>query len=154
MDAEQKYNISELAKGFGLDRATVAKRLDEAGAKWVQGKVGNEKLYLLSDVQSVLSQDDLEEAKLRKLRADAELSEIKALEKKGEFASIVEFTELTHQWIGWLFTKFDKKFPDIIVTKVAKAKNNPEAVATVRREVQAVFNEFRANPKKFLDDPK
>jgi hypothetical protein len=148
---KDEYNISELAKIYGFDRATVSKKLDDAGIKPHKGKVGNEKLYFLSEVEPVLAQENLEEARLRKMRADAELSEIKALEKKGDFASVAEFTELTHQWVNVLFTKFDKKFPENVTAKVAKAKNKAEAIAVVRREVQAIFNEFRSNPKKFLN---
>ncbi len=152
---EKTLNVSEISRLYNLDRETVRKRLSIAGIE-PQTETAREKFYLVTDElhEALLNEGDpeLKAARLRKLTAEANLKELELTVKNGEFAAIAEFAELTHQWIGWLYAKLTIKLPKTAIPKIVKAKDKNTAVYVLQKEIEAVFNEFRANPRKFLDE--
>lgn len=149
-EERRTINQSELATMFKKDRATIRTWLIEEDIKPTNSNKRNY-LYDYDEATACIQRRTNQKWKDLKTENEAKLIEVKLQKELSAFAPVAEFAELTHQWVGWLFTKFDKKFPDIIVNKVAKAKNKQEAVAVVKREVQSIFNDFRSNPKKFLE---
>lgn len=143
--------VSALARGFDLDRATVMERLLRAGVKPVSERA-NEKLYNIEDVEKILSQDELDLEKLRKIKAEADLKELQLAEKRGEYAPVAEFAQLTHDWIGWLYQQSVKKITSQKLLKaIQRTKSEAEARALLKKEVDAVFADFRSNRHKILE---
>jgi hypothetical protein len=144
-------SISALSRKFDLDRVTVKAWITKAGIEPVSSKA-TETLYNLEDVEKILSQDELEEAKLRKLQAEADLKELQLAEKRGEYAPVADFAQLTHEWIGWLYQQSVKKVTSQKTLKaIQRTKNETEARAVLKKEVDAVFADFRANRHKILE---
>lgn len=144
-------NISALAKIYDLDRVTIRERLSKAGIKPVVDGL-RDKLFDVAEVDPFLNQADLEEEKLRKLRAEANLKELQLAEKRGEYAPVAEFAQLTHEWVGWLYQQSVKKITSQKTLKaIQRTKSEAEARALLKKEVDAVFADFRSNRHKILE---
>ena len=91
----QGWSISALAVEFGKDRRTVATAIREVPPMSRKGRV---ELYRLTDVLPCLiaapKPADLEDAKARKLTAEAELAEIELAKARAEVVVIAEVAKL------------------------------------------------------------
>lgn len=148
----QTMSQIQLAEHFNLDRNTIRTRLKQAGVEPEAGSSARNYKYDFEKARLAIERPKESNLKNEKTEKEIEILDLKIKIQKGEYASVAEYTELTHQLVNWIFTKFDKKFPENVVTKVAKAKNKAEAVAVVRLEVHTIFNELRSNPRKFLNE--
>jgi len=143
------YNISQLAKKFKLDRATIRERVELNEIEPVSTKA-NEKLYHLDDVEVLLSQSELNEAKLRKLDAEAELKELEVKKKLGEFASVAEFTEIVQKIFGRLHKKLAVQLPGRIANKLHNAATAADGAALLKQEISKEFDALRSDFKKYI----
>lgn len=148
-NAENFYSISALSRKFKLDRATIISRLNKAAVKPASSRY-NEKLYNLSDVELVLSKSPLDQAKLKKLDAEAELKELEVKKRTGEFASVAEFTEVVQKIFGALHKKVAVQFPSKVGARVHNAKSQSEAVQILKTELNDIFDDLRTNFKDYL----
>lgn len=149
---EKLLNLSQLEFRFGINRATIRKRLSESGIE-PHTEREKEKLFLLTDeIEEILtkSSDGLNAVKLRKETADAELKEIKVAEARGETASVAEFIGVTQQIFGSLHKKLAVQLPKRIAARLAKAKNQAEISQILTQEITKEFTDLRSNHKKFL----
>lgn len=146
---EELYSISALARGFDLDRATVRDRLEKAEVQPVSIKA-KEKLYRLEDVEDILAQDELEEAKLRKIQAEADLKEHDLQIKRGEFASVAEFTEIVQKIFGRLHKKLAVQMPGRIALRLHNANSSADVAALLKQEISKEFDGLRSDFKKYL----
>lgn len=142
-------SISALSRKFKLDRATVRERLDAAEIKPKTTRE-KEKLYHLDDVEIVLSQSELNEAKLRKLDAEAELKELEVKKKLGEYASVAEFTETVQKIFGRLHKRVVVQLPKRIAGRLHNANSSAEVMAALETELAKEFNDLRSDFTKFL----
>lgn len=150
---KQRLSISKLAMRFSLHRQTVKARLDEAGINPVEEKE-KEKLYELNDdLEEVLltKTKSIDEVKLRKETAVAEINEIKAKQLSGEMCSVAEFISIVQQIFGNLHKKSCVHLPKTLAKKLKKAKNETEITRILETEYTAVFTDLRENYKNFLD---
>lgn len=147
--AEELYSISALARGFNLDRATVADRLNKAGLQPVSEKA-KEKLYRLEDVESVLKQDELEAAKLEKLQAEAALKKFELAVKQGEYAAVVDFAEITSRIFGRLHRRLAVQLPVRLGPRLHKAKSSADLTQTLKDEIAKEFNNLKNDFEKYI----
>ena len=150
-------NISELGRGFNLDRATVKKRLDAAGIEPVDRKAKEVRYRLDSDVQEILlaADFDLDAEKLRKMRAEANLKEMEVQIKRGELAPVQDFQELVQALFGGLYKEITVRFPKKVAARVARAKTATETATILQRELNQIFVSVRTDFTKYLDkEPK
>lgn len=143
------YSISALSRKFKLDRATVRERLEKAEIKPHSAKQ-KEKLYHLDDVEIVLSQSELNEAKLRKIDAEAELKELELKRKSGEYASVAEFTEITQKIYSRLYKKLAVQLPARIASRLHNANSSSEVADLLKREISKEFDDLRTDFTKYL----
>jgi hypothetical protein len=143
------YSISALAKKFKLDRATVVSRLDDAEIE-PHSKRSNEKLYHLDDVEVILLQKEIDVAKLRKLDIEAQIKEHDLQVKKGEFASVGEFTEVTQRIFGRLYKKIVVQLPPKLAKRLHNANSEAEVSAVLKAELAKEFDSLRSDFTKYL----
>lgn len=143
------YSISALSRKFKLDRATVRERLETAEIKPVAVKA-KEKLYLLDDVQIILSQSEMNEAKFRKLDAEADLKELELQVKRGEYASVAEFTEIVQKIFGRLHKKLAVQMPGRIALRLHNANSSSDVSDLLKAEINKEFDALRHDFKQYL----
>jgi phage terminase Nu1 subunit (DNA packaging protein) len=144
------YSISQLHKLTKLDRATVTKRLEGvvsvAGAK-------NAKLYALQDALPALiagESSEMDEAKLRKMQADADLQELKFKREQGEVVETKEVLNYTLQLFKAVHNRIAVRFPREIAQALYKAESSAHITEVLQRDLGRIFNELRDDHKRFL----
>jgi len=143
-------NISELAKLFKKDRTTIRTWLEEEGIKPIS-KAKTNSAFDYELAKTAIERRLNLKLKDAKTEKEVELLTIKVQKEKGEYGSVAEFAELTQDWVKWLHNQLSVKMPRQVIRKVAKSKNETEAIQILQSHIDSIFNEFRANPKKFLD---
>jgi hypothetical protein len=146
--AEKGYSISALARMAGVDRRTLASRLEgvtplEAGPKG--------KLYRLSDVvrnfitqplQGEAEDPALQGLKARKLEAETGLAELKLKRERGE---LVDYRETLEDFMGdlrRLHLQFTVTMPERLGPRL-RAKTAAQATQILREEMEREFREYR-----------
>lgn len=145
------YSITALSKKFKLDRATVRERL-EAAEILPRITKAKEKLFHLDDVEVVLAQSELNEAKLRKLDAEAELKELEVKKKLGEYASVAEFTEILQRLFGAFYQKTAIALPKRIASRLHNANSTAEVMEILQNEIKSEWKEFGENYPEYVND--
>lgn len=136
------FSISALSRKFKLDRATIRERLEKNEIKPHSVK-SNEKLYLLEDVEFILLQSELNEAKFRKLDAEAELKELEVKKKLGEFASVAEFTEIVQRMMSGFYSKTVIQMPARIASRLHNANNTADVAEILKSEMIKEWKNLR-----------
>jgi hypothetical protein len=153
--SENKHDIcsiSALARRFKLDRATVRTRIEKAGIKAIEEKV-KEKLYVLDErLESVLSEDEMEAAKLRKTEAEANLKEIEVRKKLGEYASVSEFTEIIQRMMSRFYSKTVVDMPRKLATKLHNANSSAEVAELLKNELIKEWKNLRDEYSDYIND--
>lgn len=152
LEAYERLNISQLAEDFDLDRASVRKRIQEAGIEPVEEKA-KEKIYevsprlaaILSDVKSPMS-----EARLRKETADAELKEMKLAEMRGDLVPIADAIERVQAIVTKMYKEVALMMPKRVGPRCAKAKTAAEVTKIVKVEVGKIFAKLREADEDFV----
>ena len=147
----ERLDTSKLAFRYGLDRATVRKRLLANGIEPIKA-TGNESVYELSPVvEAILGKldDRLDEAKLRAITADAELREAKVLQMRGELISTHEVTETMQQFSSAVYKKVSSQ-PKRLINKLRKAKTQAQAEKIWIDDINKIFGEWRTDFERFL----
>lgn len=146
---EQILSISALSRHFNLDRATVSDRLARAEVKPVSEKA-SEKLYRLEDVEQVLSQDELDAAKLEKLQAEAALKKFELAVKQGDYAPVAEFAEAVSRIFGRLHRRLAVQMPDRMAGRLHKAESQAAIARLLKDEIQKEFASLKADFTQYL----
>lgn len=143
-------SISALSRRFILDRATVRDRLEKAGIKPKIVKE-KEKLFLLEDVEIVLKPSELDEAKLRKIDAEAELKELEVKKRLGEYGSVAEFTEITQKIFSRLYKRLAVQLPGRIASRLHNANSTADVAELLKSAIENEFKDLRTDFKGYLD---
>lgn len=152
---EKGYSMSELARMMGVDRRTLASRL-EGGAPLKSA--AREKRYRLSDaVQGFIAQPlqgqeaaGLSEARGRKLGAEAELAELKLGRESGELVKARNVaTRVINIFRAWRL-RLAVQLPREISQQLYRAESAEHVADILRREVDRMLNEFRADHLGFI----
>lgn len=142
-------SISALSEQYGIDRATVRKRLRDIEPVEVKAK---EKLYDAEEVAELLlaKDEDYEKLKRRKMQAEAELKELELRERLGEVASVDEFKDVVQKIFGNLHKRVAVQTPRKISGKLLNANSQSDIAEILRRELGQAFDDLRADWKQFL----
>jgi hypothetical protein len=148
--SNELMSVSALSRLFNIDRHTVRTRIENAGIKPNKTAV-NEKLYELNErLEAVLLQDELDEAKLRKIQAEAEMKEHELAVKKGEFGSVAEFTEITQRIFSKIYKRFAVQLPSKLANKIHNANSSAEVIQILKSAYEQELNEIRDDFPKYL----
>jgi hypothetical protein len=147
-----RMSISALHRETGIDRITIAERLEKAGLE-PEETSRNAKLYNTDKALAILTGGEVvtgeEQAKRRKLSADAEKAELVVRKLKGELVPIDSMKQAAGELIKTLYQRIVRVEPGIIAAKCV-GKNALEIEGIVHDQMATVFAELRSMPEQFL----
>lgn len=144
------YSMSELSDLTTLDRATVRKRLKDIEA---QGGAQNAKTYTLEVALPALiagASAEMDEARLRKVKADAELKELDVKREQGEVVEVREVRGYAQALVQGLHQRVAVRMPGEIAPQLYKAESSAQITEILQHELGRIFNELRDDHKRFL----
>lgn len=143
-------SISQIQRMTGLDRAVIAAKL--VNVQWKPGPK-SAKMYDLAEVFPLLvgpGRVGGDDAKERKLTAEAEKAELQLARLKGELVPIDEVTQAAAELIKTLYQQCVRVLPDIIAADVVGLKSVDEVAIRVRERLAKVFDDARSNMTSYL----
>lgn len=146
-------SISEIAKRMKLDRATVRSRLDDLGYEPDPSSTAKNQLYPFDGEMEFAiksAKDEAAAAKIRGLRADAQLKELKLARERGEVVPMNEAVELVQRIVGTLYQEFAVRQPRRIAPKLAAAKNVTAVKKLLKSDTDRIMKTLRANFEQFI----
>ncbi len=147
-----RMSISQLHRETGLDRTTIAERLEKAGLE-PEITSSNAKMFDKDEALMVLEASGAvqgeEQAKRRKMNADADKAELNVRKLKGELVSIDSMKQAAGELIKTLYQRIVRVEPNIIAAKCV-GKTAIEIEGVVRDQMGQVFSELRSMPEQFL----
>lgn len=148
--SDRLYSISELAELTTLDRATVRKRLKDIEP---QGGVKNAKTYSLEAALPALiagASAEMDEAKLRKTKAEAALREHELAVERGEYLPVREVRDYALRLFKGLHTRLAVQYPREGAPQLARAASADEIAGVLHRDLERVFNDVRSDHTRLL----
>lgn len=146
--------ISEIARRCGIDRATVAGRLDDLGYEMDESSTeSNKKLYAFDDEMLFAikaAKDSLSAAKIRDVRASSQLKELKLAEARGELVPMHEATEMVQKIVSSIYQEFTIRQPKRIAPKLAKSKNVAAVKKVLKMDTDRIMKTLRENYERFI----
>jgi len=148
----ERLNISQLGEEFDLDRASVRKRIQEAGIEPVETKA-KEKIYEVNQrLAAVLStvKSPINEAKLRRETAAADKLEMQNAMLRGELVPMHEASEMIRSIVGKIFQELTAAQGKRIDAKLAKARTVIDVKKIRNGDNQMIMKRLRANFAEFI----
>lgn len=145
-------NLSQLGEEFDLDRASVRKRIQEAGIEPVESKA-KEKIFEVNQrLAAVLShvKSPMNEARLRKETAAAEKIEMQNAVARGELVAMHEVVEIVQSIVGKIFQELTAAQGKRIDHKLVKARTVIEVKKIRNGDNQRILKMLRANFQEFV----
>jgi DNA-binding transcriptional regulator YhcF (GntR family) len=147
---EELFSISRLAEHFGLDRATMRKRL-----KFLEPvrETKREKLYLLADAELAVEQAEdtgYKDSKRRKVASEAALLELKLQRQRGEVVEIRAVREELQEIFKRLYQRLAVQYPREIAAQLYKAESAGQITEILRHDMGRMFNDLRSDYKSFF----
>jgi hypothetical protein len=146
------YSLRQLAGLLKVDRNRLAERVRDLES--FQGPHGS-RLYSLSAVEEALADDpdpDLKEARLRKLRAEAGLAELKLQRERGEVVNYRDVLSDQLEVFRHFHLLFTVTVPQRLGQRLAVAKTAGVAEEILRVELAREFQEFRTECAQYLEN--
>lgn len=147
---EQLYSISALARLTKRDRATVVKCLKDV--KPVEERA-RETLYALHEAVPAIvagASAEMDEAKLKKTKAEAALRELDLKREQGEVVPVKDVRNYAQALFRGLQQRFAVRLPRDVARQLYKAESPAQITEVLQREAGRVFNELRDDHKRFL----
>lgn len=146
---------SEIAKRVGLHRQTLVARLEDLGYEPDEERsTAKCKVHWFDDEMEFAvkaAKDSLSAAKIRQIRADAQIKELKLAKERGELVAIGEVTDIVQRIVNTLYQEYSVRQPKRVGTALVKAKN----IATVRKVLKTdsdrVMKLLRTNFERYID---
>lgn len=151
--AGELLNTSELAKRAGLNRATVASKLDTMGVRPKQEKA-KEKLYDADEALAALADDDrstLRKAQTAKTAVEAQRVKIKLDKERGELVPIQDVRADLQAVIQRVYQHFVGTAPATLAPQL-KGQKVAQIEATLKRDAEQFFSELRAEQERYLSE--
>ena len=145
--------ISEIARRCSINRATAAARLDDLGYEPDEASTQKNQLYWFDDEMEFsikAAKDSLSAAKIRQIRADAQIKELKLAEARGELVPMHEAVELIQSIVGKIFQELTVAQGKRIDLKLAKARTVIEVKKIRNGDNQRIMKMLRANFTEFI----
>lgn len=143
MSEGQLYSISELAELTTLDRATVRKRLKDIEP---QGGERNAKTYSLAVALPALitgASAEYDEARTRKMQADADLRELDLSVQRAEYVPVKEVESERVKECQWLVNRLQARMPREAAPQLYKAESAAHLAELLQHEIGRALNEWR-----------
>jgi phage terminase Nu1 subunit (DNA packaging protein) len=137
----QLWSLSALSVELGMDRRSLARRIDDAGLQPAEEK-GRSKLYRMSDVVRVLQERtglNLTEEKARLASEQADKTALHNEEERGELVRVEDMTKFVGDMVGAARSKF-----------LAISRKYPDAADDIRRALEEL-SEQNYTPKEDAD---
>lgn len=146
------YSLRQLSGLLGVDRNRLAERVRD-----IESFPGpnRSRLYSLEAVEEALADDpdpDIKEARLRKLRAEAGLAELKL---KRELGEVVDYRGVRGDLLTLfreLNTCFTVTVPQRLAPRLRVATSTREAEEMLRVELEGALQEFRTEHTQYLEN--
>lgn len=148
--ADGLYSISALARLTKRDRATVVKCLKDVKPVEERAK---ETLYALHEAVPAIvagASAEMDEAKLKKAKADAHLRELELKREQGEVVEVKEVRAYAQALFRGLQQRMAVRLPRDIAPQLYKADSAAQITEVLQREAGRVFNELRDDHTRFL----
>lgn len=148
----ERLSISQLGESFDLDRATVRKRIQEAGIDPVEVKAKLTLYELTPRLISILSnvKSPINEARLRKETAAAEKIEMQNAVARGELVPMAEVVEIVQSIVSKIYQELNNAQGKRIDNKLAKARTVIEVKKIRTGDNQRILKMLRANFTEFV----
>ena len=139
-------NTSELHRATGLDRATVKKRLKDAGVKPIKTE-SRKTEYDANKAMSALSSTDsrshgYDKARTQKTTAEAARVLLKLQRERGELAPISELRDFAFNLVKALYTRL-KRYPREAKARIHKAKTPDEVEQIINADLDLIFENIK-----------
>jgi hypothetical protein len=148
----------EIAKRCGIHRQTVASRLEELGYEPDEERSNAKlKIHWFDDEMEFAvkkAKDSLDAARIRQIRADAQIKELKLAEARGELVSIHDTTERVQAVISKLYKELTQMQPKRVAPRLVKAKTTAEVVRILKLDTDKILARLRENDEEFVPIPK
>lgn len=145
--------ISQIAERLRMHRQTVTARLDNLGYQPHESSTAKNQLYWFDDdVEFALkaAKDDLDAARIRDLRAAAELKELKLAEARGELVEIAAVMDRVQTLFTRLYKESTQFQPKRLAGRLAKAKTAAEVTRILKGDTDKIFAKLRENDEAFV----
>ncbi len=139
-------SISEIAKRVKLDRATVRSRLDDLGYEPDPSSTSKNQLYPFdSEMEFAIksAKDTVSAMKIRHLRADAQLKELKLAEQRAELVPMEEVVELSQSLHNTVYKEFAVNLPKRLAGRLSKTKTPGEVTKILKLETEKILKRLR-----------
>jgi transcriptional regulator with XRE-family HTH domain len=153
---EKGYSVSALARMMGVDRRTLASRLEGVSPL---GQRSREKLYRLSDavqgfvampLQGAEETEELRASRQRKSAAEASLLELKLGRESGELLPRREVADHAFRLVKAMQQRLGVRLPREISAQLYRAESEAQVAQVLGKEVERAFRELRQDHEAFL----
>jgi hypothetical protein len=145
------FSLTQLAAKLHINRGTLSRKL--SGLKFVSGTKGA-RLYPLAEVEALLDEERdpaLQEARRRKLAAEAELAELRLRKERGEVVATRDVLADLAEVVRSLYVRLAVTMPQRLAPRL-QSKTARQAGEVLRAEVERQFAEFRKEHARLLDE--
>jgi hypothetical protein len=149
----QLLPITQIAERLRMHRQTVAARLDNLGYQPHETSTAKNQLYWFdSDVEFAIkaAKDEIDAARIRVLRADAETKELKLAQARGEVVDIADVMDRVQAIFTRLYKESTQMQPKRLGSRLAKAKTVAEVTRILKADTDKVFAKLRENDAAFV----
>jgi len=158
MANKKLYNQTELSKYFGIDRATLRLRLEEAGIEPVKKGTHRELLYEMTpELEAAITPDSktlYAREKAEKTALERQLKEIELAERRGELVKVKVIKDDLQRMFQKLVQKLETQMPYEIAGALFKAESAEQCQAILRRTVSGIFQDLRKEHEQYLEATK
>jgi transcriptional regulator with XRE-family HTH domain len=144
------YSTSQLAKLSGLNRATITERLEEIPSQ--PGPKGAKRYALADALPALIAGRDLsmDEAKLKKMRAEAGSKELQLQRQRGEVVAVAEISGYLQQLWKGLHNRLAVQFWRDHSATLHKAKTAGDLADEGQKKTAKIFDALRTNHKNLF----
>lgn len=147
-------SISEIAKRCSLHRQTCTSRLEDLGYEPdPERSSATKQVYWFDDeVKFAIkaAKDTLSASKIRVLRADAQLKEMKLAEARGELVPMHEVIDMSQKLVAAVYKEFALHQPKRLGVKLAKCKTAVERSKMLKADAEKFMTKLRGNFQELL----
>jgi hypothetical protein len=146
---------SAIAKKVGLHRQTVTARLEDLGYEPDEERSGPKlKIYWFDDEMEFAvksAKDTVSAMKIRQLRADAQLKELKLAEQRAELVPMIEVTDIVQRIVKTMYDEYAVRQPKRVAGQLVKAKNQAAVRKILKTDGDKIMKQLRTNFERFIE---
>jgi transposase len=148
-------SISEIAKRCGIHRQTCTSRLEDLGFEPDENRsTAKNKVYWFDTEMEFAvksAKDTVSAMKIRQLRADAQLKELKLAEQRSELVPMAEVTDIIQRIVKAIYDEYAVRQPKRVAGQLVKAKTQAAVRKVLKTDGDRVMKLLRTNFERFID---